>query len=337
MELYNKYKSKYLIMKKQLAGKIDAKNEPIHKVIIIGGGCAGLTAALYAARANLKPVLFAGNLEDKGGLLSKTSVVENYPGVDGILGYDLIRNMEDQAVKNGTTIIDKDVVNVDFSTKPVKVIDSDNEIHLTESLIVAPGSTPNKLGLPKEDKLWGRGISSCAVCDGALYKSKKIVVIGGGDTALEEATYLTKFSDVTLIHRRDAFRASKVMQQKLFSNPKIKIIYDTIVTDLHGDNKLTSITCKNIKTNETFNLEVDGLFYGLGLTPNSQLFKGQLELDEGGYIVKDKTSKYETATSVEGVFVAGDVADKVYRQAVVAAGDGCKAALDVNDYLEHLK
>ena len=332
MDLYHKYKNKYKQMKKQLAGQI----ENIHKVIIIGGGCAGLTAALYCGRANLNPLLFAGNLENKGGLLSKTSIVENYPGFEsGILGYDLMVNMEEQAVKYNTTVVDKDVARVDTSTKPFKIIDSNGKTYLTKSIIIATGSTPNKLGLPNEDKLWGKGISSCAVCDGALYKNKKIIVIGGGDSAVEEATYLTKFSDVILIHRRDTFRASKVMQQKLFDNPKIKIIYDTIVTKLHGDNTLTSITCKNIKTNETFNLEVDGLFYGLGLTPNSQLFKDQIELDEDGYIMKNKTSKYETATSVNGIFVAGDVADKVYRQAVVAAGDGCKAALDVNDYLEH--
>lgn len=327
---YNKYKNKYMELKKAIGGSSDN----VHNVIIIGGGCAGLSAGVYAGRAELKPLLFAGNLEDKGGLLTKTSIVENYIGFgNGILGYDLIQNMEEHAVKYGTEVIDKDVVDMDLSKRPFKITDSDKKDYYTHSLIVATGSTPNKLGLENENKLWGNGISSCAVCDGAAYKNRKIVVVGGGDSAIEMGIFLTKFSEVTLIHRRDTFRASKIMQNKLFDNKKIKIIYDTVVIELVGDKKLTSIKCQNIKTNEVFDLEVDGLFYGLGLTPNSKMFKGILDMDSDGYILKNKESELETATSVEGVFVAGDVSDRIYRQAIVAAGDGCKAALDVNGYL----
>jgi len=327
---YKKYKTKYMELKKVIGGSSDN----VYNVIIIGGGCAGLSAGVYCGRAELKPLLFAGNLEDKGGLLTKTSIVENWIGnQDGILGYDLIQNMEDHAVKYGTEIINKDVMSVDTSKQPFKVTDSDKKDYYTHTLIIATGSTPNKLKLPNEDKLWGKGISSCAVCDGALYRNKKIVVVGGGDTAMEQSNFLTKFSEVILIHRRDTFRASKIMQEKVLNNPKIKIIYDTVVTELRGEEKLTSIKCQNLKTNEESELDVDGLFYGLGLTPNSKLFKGIINMDPEGYILKNKESELETATSVEGVFVAGDVSDKIYKQAIVAAGDGCKAALDVNQYL----
>lgn len=308
-----------------------------NKVIIIGGGCAGLSAAIYCARAELKPVLFAGNFEDKGGLLMKTSIVENYPGnQNGILGSDLIDNMEQQAIKYGTEIIDKDVVKVNLSGESFIIEDDDGQHHSTQTVIIATGSKPNKSGLENEDKLWSNGISSCAVCDGALYKNKKIVVVGGGDSACEEACFLTKFSDVILIHRRDTFRASKVMQERVFNNPKIKIMYDTVISKLNGEKCLESIITKNLKTNEETELKVDGLFYGLGLTPNTNLFKGILEMDSEGYIIKKPIHNFETMTSITGIFVAGDASDKIYRQAVVAAGDGCKAALDVNNYLiEH--
>lgn len=327
---YKKYKTKYMELKKAVRGS----SNNTYNVIIIGGGCAGLSAGVYCGRAELKPLLFAGNLEDKGGLLTKTSIVENWIGnQDGIMGFDLIQNMEDHAVKYGTEIINKDVISIDTSKQPFKIIDSDKKEYYTYSIIVATGSTPNKLKLPNEDTYWAKGISSCAVCDGALYKNKKIIVVGGGDTAMEQSNFLTKFSNVTLIHRRDTFRASKIMQDKVLNNPKIKIIYDTVVTELKGDDKLTSIKCQNLKNNEEFDLEVDGLFYGLGLTPNSKLFKGILNMDPEGYILKNKESEMETSTSVKGIFVAGDVSDKIYKQAIVAAGDGCKAALDVNNYL----
>lgn len=306
----------------------------IHKVIIIGAGCAGLTAGLYCARAELKPIIFAGNITDKGGLLSKTSIVENYPGFEkGILGFDLIQNMEDQALKYGSTVIDRNVVNINVNVKPFKITDDNNEEYFTHSIIIATGSTPNKLGLLDETKLWGKGISSCAVCDGALYKNKNIIVVGGGDSALEHALFLTKFSKVTLIHRRDSFRASKAMQTKILNNPKINVIYDTIITKLNGEKFLESIECENVKTNEIIKMNVDGLFYGLGLTPNSNMFKGVLDLDDEGYIVKKINNEYETMASINGVFVAGDVSDKIYRQAIVASGDGCKSAIDVNNYL----
>jgi len=303
-----------------------------NKVIIIGGGCAGLTAAIYCARAELSPILFAGDFCDKGGLLVKTSIVENYPGYpDGILGAELIRNMESQAIKYGTKIVDKDIISINFTQKPFTVTDSDGEIHGAISIIIATGSKPNKLNLPNESKLWGNGISSCAVCDGGLYKNKKIVVVGGGDSALEEALYLTKFSTVILIHRRNTFRASSIMQKRLFTNPKISIIYDVEITQLIGTRFLEAVLIKNLKTDLETELKVDGLFYGLGLTPNTSLFKDVLQTDTEGYILKFS----ETQTSIPGIFVAGDASDKIYRQAVVAAGDGCKAAIDANKFIHH--
>jgi thioredoxin reductase (NADPH) len=303
------------------------------KVIIIGAGCAGLSAAIYCARAELSPLLFAGDFEDKGGLLVKTSIVENYPGFpDGILGYDLVNQMEEQATKQGTRIINRPIVKVDLSSRPFTVVDSSGQVYSSLTLIIATGSQPNKLGLPREAELWSHGISSCAVCDGALFKNKKIVVVGGGDSALEEALFLTKFSQVTLIHRRDTFRASKIMQKRVLEHPKIQILYNTIITELHGENHLDAVSLKNVDTGEVSKLAVDGLFYGLGLTPNTQLFAGQVDRDSDGYI-RHASSEYETMTSVPGVFVAGDAHDKIYRQAIVAAGDGCRASLDVNTYL----
>lgn len=309
----------------------------MHKLIIIGGGCAGLSAAVYAARADIKPLVFTGS-EDKGGLLMKTSIVENYPGYhDGILGFDLMINMESQAVKFGAEIIERIITKIEKLDNHFILTDNTNQQYEALAVIVATGSKPNKLYLEKENDLWSKGISSCAVCDGALYKNKSIVVVGGGDSAMEEALFLTKFSKVTLIHRRDTFRASKIMVDRVLKNERITIIYDTEVVKLYGDEKLTAIDYKNVKTGEITNLNVDGLFYGLGLKPNTEAFKGFIELDEDNYILKSHVSEhneYETSTSVKGVFVAGDVCDKVYKQAIVAAGDGCKAALDVLNYLQ---
>lgn len=308
-----------------------------HNVIIIGGGCAGLTAGIYCGRALMNPLLFAGTFEDKGGLLIKTSVVENYPGFpNGIDGSELVYNMESQAIKYGTKIIDKEIIKVDFSEKLFRLTDSDGTNYHTKVVIICTGSNPIKLGLPNENKFWSNGISSCAVCDGALYRGKKIIVVGGGDSAMEEALFLTKFSEVTLIHRRNTLRASKIMQDRVLANPKIKIIYDTIIIELVGDTFLKSVVCQNVVSGEKFTLEVDGLFYGLGLKPNTDLFKKYIETDLDGYIIRYRhpEGKYKTMTSINGIFVAGDCHDKKYRQAITAAGDGCKAALDVEKYLE---
>jgi len=326
------------------SNKSNESKEPIHKVIIIGAGCAGLTAGIYAGRAGLEPIIFSGKMSDKGGLLTKTSIVENYPGFPtGILGYDLMENMESQSKNCGAKIIDREIIKVEINNNTNKIrqfilTDDNNDKYISFSVIIATGSKPNKLGLKNEDKYWAKGISSCAVCDGALYRNKNIVVVGGGESAIEEAVFLTKYSNVTLIHRRDKFRASKVMQDKVLNNNKIKIIYDTIITEINGNNKLNSITIQNVKTNQKEEIKVDGLFYGLGLTPNTKLFKDLVKIDEDGYIMKDNDNKeYNTMTSIEGIFVAGDVHDKKYRQAVIACGDGCMASLDVNNYLESFK
>eukprot|EP01091_Cochliopodium_minus_P020149 TRINITY_DN8709_c0_g1_i1.p1 TRINITY_DN8709_c0_g1~~TRINITY_DN8709_c0_g1_i1.p1 ORF type:complete len:315 (-),score=102.10 TRINITY_DN8709_c0_g1_i1:96-1040(-) len=310
----------------------------IYDVTIIGAGVAGLTAGIYTSRASLKTVIFSGPLEDKGGLLVKTSVVENYPGFsNGILGYDLIMEMETQAKKYGAIVIEKFIQTIAEQNDNTFILsDLEGNKYHTKTIIIATGSTPNKLGIENENTFWGKGISSCATCDGALYRKKKIIVVGGGDSAMEEANFLTRFSEVTLIHRRSEFRASKIMQNKVLTNPKIKIIYDTVVEKVNGGEEVTDVNCKNIVTNETFNLPVDGLFYGLGLTPNSKLFQGLIKIDEEGYILHNQITGYETSTSKKGIFVAGDVADKVFRQAVVASGDGCKAAMEVEKYLSHL-
>lgn len=306
----------------------------VYSVAIIGGGCAGLSAAIYCARALLKPVVFADNYENKGGLLVKTSVVENYPGyADGINGFDLVYGMEQQAIKYGAEIINNRVINIDINSRPFTICDEQNNKYQTQTIIICTGSKPNKLGLENEDKFWANGISSCAVCDGALYRNKKIIVVGGGDTAMEEALFLTKFSEVTLIHRRNEFRASKIMQDRVKANPKIKIIYDTVITQLDGKDKLESIICQNIKTGLTFSIDVDGLFYGLGLTPQTELFTGKIDMDLDGYITNNFNHEYKTQTSMDGVFVAGDCHDKKYKQAITAAADGCKAALEVINYL----
>jgi len=301
-------------------------------VAIIGAGCGGLTAAIYCARAELNPIVFTDQFDKKGGMLSKTSVVENYPGFpDGIDGGELIANMEAQAQQYGTEIIGQSIVSVDKEPGDdvrFRLVDDAGTVYITKAIIIATGSTPNKLGLSDEDRLWGFGISSCAVCDGALYKNKKIFVVGSGDSACEEALFLTKFSNVTMLNRRDAFRASAIMQKRVLSNPKINIIYNTQVTKLIGSKYLEAIELTNNDGHKTV-MEVDGLFYGLGLTPNVGLFKHLVEIDR---VIK-KVNR--NMTSCEGIFVCGDVADETYRQAVVAAGDGSMAALDVISYLDH--
>lgn len=305
-------------------------------IIIIGAGCAGLTAALYSARANLSVAVLAGSLDDKGGLLSKTSLVENFPGfVDGIEGFDLVSNMEQQAIGQGAQVFDQTVAKINTQDKKLTVDEDANIVYEYQALIIATGSKPLTLGLPGEEKLWGHGVSSCAVCDGALYRDKKIVVVGGGDTAMEEALFLTKFSSVTLIHRRDSFRASKIMQKRVFNNPKISIIYNTVIEQLIADeNKIQAVGLLDLQTNLRTCIPVDGLFYGLGLKPNTTVVPDTIQKDADGYIVLSANSMQ---TNVQGVFAAGDVHDKVYRQAIVAAGDGSKAALDAIKYISELQ
>lgn len=311
----------------------------MENVVIIGSGPAAHTAAIYAGRAKLEPLLFEGMLAAgvaAGGQLTTTTEVENYPGFpDGIQGPDLMDNMRQQSLNCGTRIETKTVTSVDLKSRPFKVFTGKEEIS-TKTLIIATGATAKRLHLPGEDKLWQRGISACAVCDGALplFRDRPLAVIGGGDTAVEEATYLTKYgSKVYVIHRRDRLRASKVMQDRLLANPKIEMRWDSVATEALGDKMLTGITVKNVKSGEETRLEVSGLFYAIGHLPNTAFLDNQLDLDETGYI---KTVPGTTRTSVEGVFACGDVQDKIYRQAVTAAGSGCMAALDTERFLtEH--
>jgi thioredoxin reductase (NADPH) len=325
------------------------KEMNIHNVIIIGGGCAGLSAAIYTGRAEWKPLIFVGSLENSGGLLSKTSMVENFPGHKEILGFDLMQNMEEQAKHCGAEIIQEEIKSVNLQSYPFRVRTESKNIFLSKSIIVATGSTPNKLKLPNEAMLWGKGISSCAVCDGALYKGKRIVVVGGGDAALTEALFLTTFSQVLLIHRRRDFRASKALQRRVLENKKITLLLDSTIIALQPSSlgKLESILVQHVPTQSIKRIPVDGLFYGLGLTPNSQLFQKQVSMDEQGYIragfplvLEDSMQdsiQVSTMTSVPGVFVAGDVHDQYYRQAVTACGEGCKAALDVGKFLDVIR
>ena len=300
----------------------------VHKVIILGSGPAGLTAALYAARANLNPLVLGGL--EWGGQLMLTTEVENYPGfIDGINGPDLMENFKKQAERFGAKIINSNVTSVDFSNKPLKVFVG-KEVYETQTVIIATGASAKWLGLENEQKFIGKGISSCATCDGFFFKDKEIALVGGGDSAMEEALFLTKFaSKVTVVHRRDKLRASKIMQDRAFANDKIEFIWDSEIVDVLGDNNVEGVKIKNIKTNESSVCKVNGLFVAIGHIPNTNFLKEQIDLDEKGYVVCNGT-----ATNVEGVFVAGDVHDFRYRQAVTAAGHGCEAAIDVEKYIE---
>lgn len=300
----------------------------IHKVIIIGSGPAGLTSALYSARADLKPLVIAGLTY--GGQLMLTTEVENFPGFQhGIQGPELMQNMIAQAERFGAKIVYEDVVSVDFSKKPFQVSTGGAE-YAGESIIIATGASSLWLGLPSEEKFRGKGVSSCATCDGFFFKDKEIAVIGGGDAALEEALYLTKFATkVTLLNRSEKLRASKIMQDRALANPKITVLYNKVVEEFLGQEKLSGVRVKDVVTEETQEMPVEGTFVAIGHKPNTEIFKGQIELDAKGYIVP----KDQTLTSVDGVFVAGDVRDYRYRQAVTAAGMGCMAALDVEKYL----
>jgi thioredoxin reductase (NADPH) len=297
-------------------------------VIIIGAGPSGYTAGIYCSRAGYDTLILSGILP--GGQLVNTTEVENYPGFEnGIMGPDLMIDMRKQTQRMGTTIIDDEAVDVDFRRKPFKVLTASEEYE-GRAVIIATGANPRKMGLEGEQKFAGKGVSYCATCDGPFFRNQEIIVVGGGDSAIEEATFLTKFgSTIHIVHRRGELRASKVMQERAMNNEKIKFHWDSVVTDIKGDQKMQQVILKNLKTNEETAIDAGGLFVAIGHEPNTKLFKDQVDLDKEGYVVL----KNKTHTNVEGVFAAGDVHDRNYRQAVTAAGFGCMAAIDVDKYL----
>lgn len=302
----------------------------VHKIVIIGSGAAGLTSAVYAARANLAPVVIDGTLP--GGQLTTTTEVENFPGFpEGVMGPELMERMRQQALRFGTQIIFDQVLEADLSANPKKIKLGQSEIQ-AHAVIIATGASPKLIGLDAEKKLMGRGVSTCATCDGAFFRNADLIVVGGGDSAMEEATFLTKFAKkVYIVHRRHELRASKIMQERAFKNEKIEFIWDSAIEDIlsEGKNEVTGARIKNLKTGETRDLKIDGIFVAIGHTPNSAPFAKQLKTDENGYILVTKGS----ATDLGGVFAAGDCVDHVYRQAITAAGMGCMAALDAERYL----
>lgn len=301
----------------------------MEKVIIIGSGPAGLTSAIYTSRAKLSPLMFEGYLA--GGQLMLTTEVENFPGFpEGIMGPKLMQSFRSQAERFGTRIVTKDVTKVDLSQRPFKVY-VDETVYETESVIISTGATAKLLGLEKERGLMGRGVSTCATCDGAFFQNQEVVIVGGGDSAMEEAVFLTRFaSKVTVVHRRDTLRASQIMQDRARKNPKIAWKLNTGVEDILGDKEVTGIKLKNFATGEVYDMPTQAVFVAIGHTPNTALFKGQINTDENGYIVTQDGTK----TNIPGVFAAGDVQDHIYRQAITAAGSGCAAALDCERFLE---
>jgi thioredoxin reductase (NADPH) len=306
-------------------------NATMRNVVIIGSGCAGNTAAIYSARANLKPLVIAGH--EPGGQLSMTTLVENFPGFpEGINGPDLVENMKKQAQHFGAEYIHGSLIEADLSKRPLRLL-VDGEWIETLTLIIASGASARWLGLPNEQKLIGHGVSSCATCDGFFYREKKIMVIGGGDSAMEEANFLTRFgSEVSLVHRRDSFRASKIMIDRVKANPKIKFLLNTVVDDVYDVTQgvVTGVKLRNVLTEQSWDAEVDGFFVAIGHIPNTAPFIGQIDLDPDGYVL----SKGGARTSCTGVFHAGDVQDRTYRQAITAAGAGCMAAIEVERFLE---
>jgi len=308
-----------------------------HRVIIIGSGPAGLTAAIYAARANLAPFVIEGEpsstSDQPGGQLMLTTDVENFPGFpEGIMGPELMMRFRDQAARFGATFLTGKATKVEFGEKPLKVHVRD-QVFTADSVIISTGAQSLMLGLEAEERLIGHGLSTCATCDGFFFRGKEIAVVGGGDSAIEEASFLTKFaSKVTLIHRRDSFRASKIMQDRALNNPKIEMLWNTAVTDIVGKDQLESISLKNTVTGAESSMNVAGLFIAIGHRPNTDVFKGVIDMEDSGYLITRPDSTY---TNIEGVFACGDVKDHVYRQAITAAGSGCMAAIDAERWLEH--
>jgi thioredoxin reductase (NADPH) len=308
-------------------------NTETRKMIIIGGGPAGYTAALYAARADLEPLVIEGFTF--GGQLMITSDVENYPGfTDGVMGPKLMEEFRAQAERFGAEFVTDDVTKVDFSERPFRIAVGDDEF-LAETVIVATGATARQLGLPSEQRMQGKGVTYCAVCDAAFYRGKEVLVVGGGDSAMEEALFLTKFANkVTIVHRRDDFRAAHIMLDRARANEKIEFVTNAVVEEVIGDVKMTHVKLRDTRTDETWELEADGLFVAIGHDPTTKLFLDQLDHDEAGYLI---TQPGSTATNIPGVFAVGDVQDSVYRQAVTAAGTGCMGALDAERFLAELE
>jgi thioredoxin reductase (NADPH) len=311
---------------------ISPKALQIYDVIIIGSGPAGYTAGIYTSRAKLKTLIVSGTLP--GGQLMTTSEVENYPGFpNGIFGPELMMNMRQQSERFGSNIVDDEVIRVDFSTRPF-VVTSHSESYQAHSVLICTGATPRKLGILTEEQFAGRGVSYCATCDGPFFKGEDIIVVGGGDTALEEASFLTKFGrSVKIVHRRDSLRASKILQEKAFENPKIEFLWNRVVSTIEGEKKIAAVVVRDVNNGFEQKLPAGGLFVAIGHEPNTGIFKGQIEMDDKGYIIL----KNHTRTSVDGVFAAGDVHDYRYRQAITAGGYGCMAALDVEKWLAERK
>jgi thioredoxin reductase (NADPH) len=308
------------------------ENKSHHRVIILGSGAAGLTAAIYAARANLEPLVVEGS--QPGGQLTITTDVENYPGFSkAILGPELMEEFKKQAERFGTKIVWGDVISVDLRQRPFKIV-LGKQTSTCDALIIATGASAKLLGLDSEKKLMGYGVSACATCDGFFFKDKKVLVVGGGDTAMEEALFLTKFATVVaVVHRRSELRASKIMKDRAMNNPKISFIWDSGIEEIYGDPKdggVNGVRLKNVKTGDTHDLKCDGVFIAIGHEPNTKVFAGQLEMDELGYLITHDGTK----TNIPGVFACGDVQDRIYRQAVTAAGSGCMAAIDAERFLE---
>lgn len=305
-----------------------------HKLLIVGSGPAGYTAAVYAARAMLAPAIVAGL--QPGGQLTITTEVENYPGFPEIQGPELMEHFKTHALKFGTKFFEDIIIDVDFSKRPFELKADSGTLYTADSVIIATGAQAKWLGLPSEDKFQGFGVSACATCDGFFYRDKEVVVVGGGNTAVEEALFLTNFaSKVTLVHRRDSLRAEKILQQRLFDNQKIEIIWDTQLLEILGDDapcNVTGVRLKNLKTDDVYDLNTHGVFIAIGHKPATNIFKGHVEMNEGGYI---RTAPDSTATNVPGIFAAGDVSDELYRQAVTAAGLGCMSALEAERWLTH--